>query len=215
LRLRVPARKVVEPASARTSAMHRACNDNRGRRGLREAVLGDSRRHRSCCYLPGTWGRRRRCRWIRPAFSRASADPPPPRTDRSLGVGDGRRPQAASRLPHSFRQINLRFRGRKAYSTIGVFPWNKYSLRSCFRWHRLHPFQPSTNGSTTDGNPPVIGTGFCMSSEQSFTPPDYSTTLDDPHIRWHQFLTSSTANCDHRAGDPQLRPPPSVGNVAD
>jgi hypothetical protein len=42
--------------------------------GLREAVLEGSRRHRCCC-LPGTWGRRRRCRWIRPAFSRPS-DPP-------------------------------------------------------------------------------------------------------------------------------------------
>lgn len=46
----------------------------RGGMGLREAVLEGSRRHRCCC-LPGTWGRRRRCRWIRPAFSRPS-DPP-------------------------------------------------------------------------------------------------------------------------------------------
>lgn len=53
LRLRVPARKVVEPASARTSAMHRACNDDGGGRGSREAALESSRRHRRCC-LPGT-----------------------------------------------------------------------------------------------------------------------------------------------------------------
>lgn len=72
----------------------------------------------SAACLPGTWGRHRRCRWIRPAFSLAlrirAATPLIARPETETGR---HRAEQASRLPHSFRRSKIRFGAEKAYSS--------------------------------------------------------------------------------------------------
>jgi hypothetical protein len=94
LRLRVPARKVVEPASARMSAIHRACKSRESRKRLRQVVQECFRRRCLLACLLAWYLRPPYTMPLDPPciFSRA-LDPPGDAADRSLPPPRRKRPR--------------------------------------------------------------------------------------------------------------------------